>query len=156
MFTIKNKKFFTSESVTEGHPDKICDQISDAILDEMLKNDQNAHVACEVTATTGLIYVMGEFSTSCYVDVANTAREVIKKIGYDNPSAGFDGNTCGVITSIHSQSSDIAMGVNASLETKTGENEIENQIGAGDQGMMFGFACNEYARIYALAYFSST
>lgn len=137
------KHFFTSESVTEGHPDKICDQISDAVLDEIIAKDKHAHVACEVTATTGLIHVMGEISTSCYVDIAEIARDVVRSIGYDNPAAGFDGNTCGVITSIGSQSPDISMGVNESLEKKLGQDDKFSQIGAGDQGLMFGFACDE-------------
>lgn len=137
------KKLFTSESVTEGHPDKVCDQISDAILDEILKQDRNAHVACEVTATTGMVHVMGEISTECYVDISSIAREVINDIGYNKPECGFDGNTCAVLTSIDNQSSDIAMGVNESYELKDGENDDDNQIGAGDQGMMFGFACDE-------------
>ena len=109
------KRFFTSESVTEGHPDKVCDQIADAVLDEILRQDPQAHVACEVTATTGIIHVMGEISTECYVDIASIARDVIKEIGYDDPACGFDGNTCGVMTSIDMQSPDIAMGVNESL-----------------------------------------
>ncbi len=139
------RHFFTSESVTEGHPDKVCDQISDSILDEILKKDKDAHVACEVTATTGMIHVMGEISTNCYVDIASIARKVINEIGYDNPNCGFNGNTCAVLTSIDSQSPDIALGVNESLENKEGigNNDKNNQIGAGDQGIMFGFACDE-------------
>lgn len=137
------KRFFTSESVTEGHPDKVCDQVADAILDKVISKDKNAHVACEVTATTGYIQVMGEISTNCYVDIEKEARKVINEIGYNDPSAGFDGNTCGVLTSIHSQSEDIAMGVNEALESKVGNDDYEDQLGAGDQGMVFGFACDE-------------
>ena len=137
------KHFFTSESVTEGHPDKVCDQISDAVLDAILEQDKNAHVACEVTATTGVVHVMGEISTDCYVDIAGIARDVINDIGYDNQDCGFNGTTCAVLTSIDQQSPDIAMGVNESYELKDGENDANNQIGAGDQGMMFGYATNE-------------
>ncbi len=132
---------FTSESVTEGHPDKICDQISDAVLDAILDQDPNGRVACETTACTGMIHVMGEITTSCYVDIPKIARQVIEDIGYTAES-GFDGESCAVITSIDEQSPDIAMGVNESLENKEGsDSELSN--GAGDQGMMFGYACDE-------------
>lgn len=138
-----SKHFFTSESVTEGHPDKVCDQISDAVLDAVLEQDKNAHVACETTATTGMVHVMGEITTDCYVDIPSIARKVIKDIGYNNEACGFDGNTCAVLTSIDAQSPDIAMGVNESYEVKEGETDQYNQTGAGDQGMMFGYACDE-------------
>ncbi len=137
------KHFFTSESVTLGHPDKICDQISDAILDEILSKDKQGRVACEVCCTTGVVWVMGEISTSTYVDVAKIAREVVCDIGYDDGSKGFDGHTCAVITTIDEQSSDIALGVDNSLEIKQGDGDKYNANGAGDQGMMFGYACNE-------------
>ncbi len=139
------RKLFTSESVTEGHPDKICDQISDAILDAILKEDPYARVACETAVTTGLVVVMGEITTDCYVDIPKTARDTIREIGYNRAKYGFDSDTCAVITSIDSQSPDIAMGVNRALEARIGEmtdSEVE-AIGAGDQGMMFGFACDE-------------
>ena len=137
------KKLFTSESVTEGHPDKVCDQIADAVLDEILKHDPYARVACETFATTGIITIMGEISTSCYVDIPKIARQVVKDIGYHDPAQGFDGNTCAVVTAIDEQSPDIALGVDNSLERKAGEQDENSQHGAGDQGMMFGYACDE-------------
>ena len=133
---------FTSESVTEGHPDKICDQISDAVLDAIMEKDPQGRVACETTACTGLIHVMGEITTNCYVDIDKIAREVVRDIGYDRGKYGFDCDTCGVITSIDEQSADIALGVDKSLENKNNE-ESELNHGAGDQGMMFGYACDE-------------
>ena len=136
------KYLFTSESVTEGHPDKICDQISDAVLDSILEQDPNGRVACETTVTTGMVMVMGEISTSCYVDIPKIARQVIRDIGYDRAKFGFDCDTCGIITSIDEQSCDIAMGVDKGLEAKNANSEEEDN-GAGDQGMMFGFACDD-------------
>jgi S-adenosylmethionine synthetase len=135
------KKLFTSESVTEGHPDKICDQISDAVLDAILANDKNARVACECMATTGVVFVSGEITTSCYVDIPSIARKTILEIGYSDAKFGFDGDNCGIITAVGSQSPDIAMGVDRSLEAKEGKTDFD--IGAGDQGMVIGFACTE-------------
>ncbi|MBM3674803.1 MAG: methionine adenosyltransferase [Actinobacteria bacterium] len=134
---------FTSESVTEGHPDKMCDQISDAVLDAIFEEDPNSRVACESMATTGLVVVAGEISTQAYVDIPRVVRDTIRGIGYDRESYGFDGNTCGVITSIDEQSPDIAMGVDKAVEQRAGTGEHFDEVGAGDQGMMFGYACDE-------------
>lgn len=137
------RRLFTSESVTEGHPDKICDQISDAVLDSILANDPMARVACETAVTTGMVLVMGEISTSCYVDIPKLVRNTIKEIGYDRAKYGFDCDTCSVLTSIDEQSDDIAMGVDEALESREGNKDDVEAVGAGDQGMMFGFATNE-------------
>jgi len=151
-FMTADHSFFTSESVTEGHPDKLCDQISDAVLDAIIEQDPDARVACETATTTGLVLVMGEITTDCYVDIAEIARKTIREIGYTRAKYGFDAETCGVMVSIKGQSPDIAQGVNVALEVRTGEawDKAVEAIGAGDQGMMIGFACTETRELMPL------